>query len=43
MNVEEVSYIGDSFLFAIDARTNRWQREKHELKDGDVIKIASTK
>jgi len=37
------SDIGDSFLFAIDARTKRRLGEKHELKDGDVIKIASTK
>ncbi len=37
------SDIGDGFLFAIDARTKRRLGEKHELKDGDVIKIASTK
>ena len=37
------SDIGDSFLFAIDARTKRRLGEKHELKDGDMIKITSTK
>ncbi len=37
------SDIGDSFLFTIDARTKRRLGDKHELKDGDVIKIASTK
>jgi len=37
------SDIGESFLFAIDARTKMRLGEKHELKDGDVIKIVSTK
>lgn len=35
--------IGDSFLFALDGRSKRRLGEKHELKAGDVIKIASTK
>lgn len=35
--------IGDSFLFALDARTKMRLGEKHELKAGDVIKIVSTK
>ncbi|MDD1753193.1 MAG: redox-regulated ATPase YchF [Methanotrichaceae archaeon] len=37
------SDIGESFLFAIDARTKLRLGEKYELKDGDVIKIVSTK
>lgn len=37
------SDIGDSFLFGVDARTKMRLGEKHELKDGDVIKITSTK
>ncbi|MBN1324170.1 MAG: redox-regulated ATPase YchF [Methanotrichaceae archaeon] len=37
------SDIGDSFLFAIDARSKMRLGEKHELKEGDVIKIVSTK
>ncbi len=35
--------IGESFLFALDARTKMRLGEKHELKAGDVIKIVSTK
>ena len=35
--------IGDSFLFALDARSKMRLGEKHELKAGDVIKIVSTK
>ena len=35
--------IGDSFLFGIDARTRMRIGERHVLKDGDVIKIASVK
>jgi len=35
--------IGESFLFAVDAKTKMRLGEKHELKPGDVIKIASTK
>lgn len=37
------SDIGESFLFAIDAKTKMRLGEKYELKDGDVIKIVSTK
>jgi len=37
------SDIGGSFLFAIDARSKRRLGEKYELKDGDVIRIVSTK
>lgn len=37
------SDLGDGFLFAIDARTKKRIGEKYELKDGDVIKIVSTK
>jgi len=37
------SDIGEGFLFAIDAKTKMRLGEKHELKDGDVIKIVSTK
>lgn len=37
------SDIGDSFLFAVDARKKMRLGEKYELKDGDVIKIVSTK
>lgn len=34
--------IGDRFLYAVDARTRLRLGEKHEMKDGDVIKIVST-
>ena len=34
--------IGDRFLYAVDARTRLRFGEKHELKNGDVIKIVST-
>jgi ribosome-interacting GTPase 1 len=37
------SDIGESFLFAIDAKTKMRLGEKHVLKGGDVIKIVSTK
>ncbi|OPY52716.1 MAG: translation-associated GTPase [Methanosaeta sp. PtaU1.Bin060] len=37
------SDIGESFLFAIDAKSKMRLGEKYELKDGDVIKIVSTK
>jgi ribosome-binding ATPase YchF (GTP1/OBG family) len=37
------SDIGESFLFAIDAKTKMRLGEKHELRDGDVIRIVSTK
>jgi len=35
--------IGKSFLFAVDARTRMRLGEKHELKNGDVVKIVSVK
>jgi len=35
--------LGDSFLYAIDARTKRRLGEDHELNDGDVIKVVATK
>ena len=35
--------IGEGFLYAVDARTKMRVRENHELKDGDIIKIVSTK
>lgn len=34
--------IGDRFLYAVDGRTRLRLGEKHELQDGDVIKIIST-
>lgn len=34
--------IGDGYLHAVDARTNRDIGERHELAHGDVIKIVST-
>lgn len=34
--------IGGRFLYAVDARTRLRLGEKHELKNGDVIKIVST-
>ena len=37
------SDIGESFLFAIDAKKKMRLGEKYELKNGDVIKIVSTK
>jgi ribosome-binding ATPase YchF (GTP1/OBG family) len=37
------SEIGESFLFAVDARRKMRLGERYELKDGDVIKIVSTK
>ena len=37
------SDIGDSFLYAIDARTKRRMGEKHILEDGDVVKVISTR
>jgi ribosome-binding ATPase YchF (GTP1/OBG family) len=36
------SDIGDGYLHAVDARTDRRIGEDHELSDGDVIKIVST-
>ncbi|MDL2261376.1 redox-regulated ATPase YchF [Methanimicrococcus sp. OttesenSCG-928-J09] len=46
-NCKEMAYkihtdIGDHFLYAVDARTKMRLAEKHELKNGDVIKIVST-
>ncbi|RLG57205.1 MAG: redox-regulated ATPase YchF [Hadesarchaea archaeon] len=37
------SDLGDSFLHAVDARTKRRLGEDHVLKDGDIIRIVSTK
>jgi ribosome-binding ATPase YchF (GTP1/OBG family) len=34
--------IGSHFLYAVDARTKMRLAEKHELQNGDVIKIVST-
>ncbi len=34
--------IGKAFLYAVDGRTKMRLGEKHELQDGDVIKIVST-
>ncbi|MFQ6073185.1 MAG: YchF-related putative GTPase, partial [Methanosarcinales archaeon] len=47
-NAHDLAYLihsdlGEGFLFAIDARTKKRIGEKKELKDGDVIKIVSTK
>jgi len=36
------SDIGDRFLYAVDAKTKMRLGEKHELNNGDVIKIVST-
>jgi len=36
------SDIGDGYLHAVDARTNREVGEGYELAEGDVIKIVST-
>ncbi len=33
------SDIGDSFLYAIDARTKRRLGEKYELQNNDIIKV----
>ncbi len=35
--------IGEGFLYAVDAKTKMRLGEKHEVEDGDVIKIVSTK
>lgn len=35
--------IGEGFLYAVNARTKMRLGEKHEVEDGDVIKIVSTK
>jgi len=34
--------IGDRFLYAVDGKTKMRLGEKHELKNGDVVKIVST-
>ncbi|MFC6755076.1 TGS domain-containing protein, partial [Halorubrum tibetense] len=34
--------IGDGYLHAVDARSNRRIGEDHELTEGDVIKVVST-
>jgi hypothetical protein len=36
------SDIGDGYLHAVDARSNRRISESYELEEGDVIKIVST-
>lgn len=35
--------IGEGFLYAVNAKTKMRLGEKHELKDGDVVKIVSTR
>jgi ribosome-binding ATPase YchF (GTP1/OBG family) len=35
--------IGDGFLHAVNAKTKMRIAEKHELEDGDIVKIISTK
>lgn len=35
--------IGKSFMYAVDARTKMRLGEKHELKNGDIVKIVSVK
>ncbi len=35
--------IGKGFLYAVDARTKMRMGEKHELKDGDIVKIVAVK
>ncbi|MDD1671325.1 MAG: TGS domain-containing protein, partial [Methanomicrobiales archaeon] len=35
--------IGEGFLYAVDARTKMRVKDTHPLKDGDVIKIVSTR
>lgn len=35
--------IGDGFLHAVNAKTKMRMAEKHELEDGDIVKIISTK
>jgi ribosome-binding ATPase YchF (GTP1/OBG family) len=37
------SDIGKSFLYAVDAHTKMRMGEKHELKNGDIVKIVSVK
>jgi ribosome-binding ATPase YchF (GTP1/OBG family) len=35
--------IGKGFLYAVDARTKMRLGEKHELKNGDIVKIVAVK
>ncbi len=35
--------LGDSFLYAVDARTKRRVGEDHQLKDGDVISVVAAR
>ncbi|KXA91268.1 translation-associated GTPase, partial [candidate division MSBL1 archaeon SCGC-AAA259D18] len=37
------SDLGDSFIHAIDARSNRRIGENYKLKNGDIIKIVAAK
>jgi ribosome-binding ATPase YchF (GTP1/OBG family) len=37
------SDIGEGFLYSVNAKTKMRMGEKHELEDGDVVKIVSTK
>ncbi len=37
------SDLGETFIHAVDARTNRRVGEHHELEDGDIIRIVATK
>jgi ribosome-binding ATPase YchF (GTP1/OBG family) len=46
-NAHDLAYrihsdIGDRFLYAVDAKTKMRLGEKHELNNGDVVKIVST-
>ncbi|WP_319508971.1 redox-regulated ATPase YchF [uncultured Methanolobus sp.] len=46
-NAHDLAYrvhsdIGDRFLYAVDGKTKMRLGEKHELNDGDVVKIVST-
>ncbi|MCK4797973.1 MAG: TGS domain-containing protein, partial [Spirochaetes bacterium] len=35
--------IGNGFLYAVDGRTKMRMGEKHELKNGDIVKIVAVK
>ena len=35
--------IGEGFLFAVDARTKMRVKDTHQLKNGDIVKIVSTR
>ncbi|MEM1891950.1 MAG: TGS domain-containing protein, partial [Nitrososphaerota archaeon] len=46
--VKELAYkihteLGETFIYAIDARTKQRLPEDYELKDRDIIKIVSAK